>query len=420
LKVTVPAIDSIDAMTVLDSRGFPTIRVTVSLSDGSVGKATAPSGASTGSHESVELRDRDPAFGGRGVRRAIGNVVNTIAPALRGKPVMSLQDIDEMMVSLDGTPDRSNLGANALVAVSMAVARAAAQSANAPLWYYLRSGGPGKPVPMFNVLNGGVHAKGGLRVQECMIVPGGFGSLFERIRCGAEVYASLRNCFDERNMLTAVGDEGGFVFRQGRIETALDLLVTAIKQAGYEPGAEVTIAIDAAANNLRNEDGSYTFDQDVALDVNGAIAWWGRLIDDFPITLLEDPLGEDDWDGWQALTKELGGRVGIIGDDIFVTNPEIIAKAVSENVANAALLKPNQIGTVSETIRAAQVARAGNYRLVVSHRSGETCDTFISDLAVALGAEFIKTGAPARGERTEKYNRLLEIEAELGRWGLSD
>jgi enolase len=410
-----PAIDSIDAMMVLDSRGFPTIRVMVTLSDGSVGTANAPSGASTGKHESVELRDGGTAFQGRGVLHAIARVATVIAPALRGRHGISLGDVDESLIALDGTSNRANLGANTMVAVSMAFARAAAKSSREPLWRYCMGAGhgPAKPVPMFNVINGGVHAKGGLRVQECMIVPDGFDTLYERIQCGAEIYASLRACFERVNMSTAVGDEGGFVFRGATLDAALDILLTAIEQAGYDAGAGVTIGIDAAANSLKNEDGTYTLEGDVVLDGHATIDRWAALVDSYPISLLEDPLDEDDWEHWRLLTQRLGGKVAIIGDDIFVSNAERIARAVREGVANTVLLKPNQIGTVSETLQAAESARTGGYQIVVSHRSGETCDSFISDLAVGMGAEYIKSGAPARGERTEKYNRLLEIEDEL-------
>lgn len=409
------AIDAIDATMVLDSRGFPTVRMTVTLSDGSVGTATAPSGASTGKHESIELRDGEPAFQGRGVQRAIKGVASVVGPALHGRHGMSLGDVDEALIALDGTPNRAKLGANAMVAVSMAFARAAATSLREPLWRYcMKAGsGPSKPIPMFNVINGGVHAKGGLRVQECMIVPDGFDTLYERIRCGAEIYASLRTCFERAKMTTAVGDEGGFVFRGAMLDAALDMLLTAIEQAGYKAGTDVTIGIDAAANNLKNEDGTYTLEQGRFLDVDAAIDRWAALVEHYPISLLEDPLDEDDWKGWQRLTQRLGGKVTIIGDDIFVTNAQRIAQAIRDGVANAALLKPNQIGTISEVLQAAQTARIGEYHIVVSHRSGETCDAFISDLAVGLGAHYIKAGAPARGERTEKYNRLLEIEREL-------
>jgi enolase len=405
-------ISKLDAMMVLDSRGVPTIRVFVSLSDGSFGVATAPSGASTGKQEAVELRDGGTAFQGRGVDRPIENVREKIAPMLLGVAPFDLAEIDRAMIDLDGTPNRSNLGANAMVAVSMAVARAAAASQKCPLWRFLAVERPAAPIPLFNVINGGAHAAGGLCIQECMIVPHGLQSTYDRIRCGADIYAALRRRFADHGLPTSVGDEGGFVFRGGGVEGALSLLESAIEDAGFRPGVDASIAIDAAANGFRNADGSYSPEGQPALSSAQFCDWWRSLVQAHPIVLLEDPLAEDDIIGWKRITEDLGDRITIVGDDIFVTDAERIARAARTGIANAALLKPNQIGTVSETIAAWRTAHDSGFRTVVSHRSGETCDSFIADLAVALGAEYLKAGAPARGERTEKYNRLLEIERE--------
>lgn len=405
-------IEKIDALMVLDSRGRPTVRVLVQLSDGSAAAATAPSGASTGSKERAELRDGAREFHGRGVDRAIENVRRKIAPLLYGTSPFELANVDHAMIDLDGTPDRSNLGANAMVAVSMAVARAAAVSQKRPLWRFLSVCRPGHPIPLFNVINGGAHAAGGLRIQECMIVPHGLSTAYGRIRCGAEVYDSLRRRFSDRGLPTSVGDEGGFVYRGGGLEDALSLLKKAIEDAGYQPGIDASIAIDAAANGFYNADGTYTPEEELQLSSDQLCDWWRSLVQAHPIVLLEDPLAEDDIRGWQRITEDLGDRITIVGDDVFVTEAERIANAVRLGVGNAALLKPNQIGTVSETIAAWDAANEGGFGTVVSHRSGESCDSFISDLAVALGVDYLKAGAPARGERTEKYNRLLEIERE--------
>jgi enolase len=405
-------VERIDALTVLDSRGAPTIRVIVRLSDGSIAAATAPSGASTGKNERAELRDGGKQFHGRGVEHAIANIRTKIAPLLYGTRPYELANVDQAMIDLDGTPDRSHLGANAMVAVSMAVARAAAASQKRPLWRYLSVGRPGTPIPLFNVINGGAHASGGLRIQECMIVPHGLRSTSDCIRCGAEVYTCLRTRFTERHLSTSVGDEGGFVYSGAGVEEALVLLTKAVEDAGYRPGIDASIAIDAAANGFYNGDGTYSPDAHLRLSSDEFCDWWRSLVQEHPIVLLEDPLAEDDIRGWQRITEDLGDRITIVGDDVFVTDAQRIANAVRVGVGNAALLKPNQIGTVSETIAAWDVANEGGFKTVVSHRSGETCDAFITDLAVALGADFLKAGAPARGERTEKYNRLLEIERE--------
>lgn len=411
-------IDHIDAWSVLDSRGRPTVRVQVGLSDGATFVATSPAGASKGAHEAQELRDGGARYGGLGVELAVSFVQHELRAALVGEDPRAQAQIDGLMVDLDGTPDRSRLGANAIVALSMAVARAGAHAAELPLWLYLASRAPEPrsirlPIPLMNVLNGGLHASGGLMLQECMIVPHGQPSIAERIRCGAEVYAQLRSILDKAGLSTALGDEGGFVF-DGDPEPALHVLSRAITDAGYRVPEDVSLAIDAAADNLVDPEGRYTPARGVALDKDGMVAWWVDLCARHPISLLEDPLAEDDWPTWTTLTTDLGtDGMTIVGDDIFVTNAETIAKGAAAGVGNAVLLKVNQVGTVSETIAAARVAREHGYKLVVSHRSGETCDTFIADLAVALGAEYIKAGAPARSERTEKYNRLIEIERAM-------
>ena len=403
----------IEAMMILDSRGTPTIRATTRLSDGSIGIASAPSGKSTGKSEKVELRDGGVPFGGRGVRKAVENISGPIAGCLSGHSVADLAALDRALVDLDGTDDRSNLGANAMVAVSMSVWRAAARSRREPLWRTLAQHDTvAYPLPLFNVVNGGAHAPGGLRLQELMLVPHGLKTLGERIRCGAEVYDALRSCFADEGLATSVGDEGGFVYTGKYIFDTIALLLRAIERAGYTVAEQVSLAIDAAANGFRNADGTYSPEVGTTLSNEQMCAWWVELVDSAPIVMLEDPLEEDDLEGWRLLTHLLGNRVTIVGDDVFVTDAARIRRAVREGIANAALLKPNQIGTVSETIDAWRAARAGDYRTVVSHRSGETCDAFISDLAIGLGSEYLKAGAPARAERVEKYNRLLEIERE--------
>ena len=409
-----PVIVSLDAFSVLDSRGAPTIRVTTQLSDGSSGVATAPSGKSTGRSEKAELRDGGPPFFGLGIEGAAAGVRGPIAERLAGLPTSDPASIDRVLIALDGTNGRTRLGANAMVAVSMSVWRAAAQARDEPLWRLLAQGDVvDTPIPLFNVVNGGAHAPGGLRLQEFMLVPHGFSSANERVRCGAEIYAALRMCFADALLSTAVGDEGGFVFTGGRVAEANAMLCSAVERAGYKIGSQVSLAIDAAANGFRNPDGTYSPEPGLTLTTEQMCMWWRELVDAAPLVMLEDPLAEEDLDGWQLLTKLLGERVTIVGDDIFVTDAERIRFAACNGIANAALLKPNQIGTVGETIDAWRAAREAGYSTVVSHRSGETVDTFISDLAVGLGSEYLKAGAPARGERVEKYNRLLEIEREL-------
>ena len=414
----------LSALEILDSRGRPTLAVTVTLGDGTTARAGVPSGASTGSREAVELRDGDKTrYEGRGVLRAATNVNVEIVGLLRGDSWASLAEADQAMISLDGTPNKSRLGANATVGVSMALARALAASANVPLWQWLAPDGvaPSLPVPHFNVLNGGVHAPNDLDFQEFMIAPLGAPSMTEAVRAGAEVYAALRRELTGRKLSTGLGDEGGFAPEISEPEEALRLLVQAIRDAGYAPGREgISIALDLAASEFRQPDGRYKVAGDL-LDSRQLIDRLAAITGQFPVHLIEDGLGEDDDDGWIALTARLGGRVELVGDDNFCTNPAIIASAINRGIANASLIKLNQIGTVTETLEAMRICRDAGYRQFVSHRSGETEDTFIADLAVGTGCGHLKSGAPARGERTAKYNRLIEIAATAPglRYGMS-
>ncbi|PPQ35304.1 phosphopyruvate hydratase [Rhodopila globiformis] len=406
------------AMEILDSRGNPTVRVFVGLDDGTLAQASVPSGASTGEHEALELRDGDKArFGGKGVARAVANVMDVIAPALLGRDPSRQAEIDQDMRALDGTPDKSKLGANAMLGVSMAVARAAAQVAGLPLFAYL--GGPGAcrlPVPMMNVINGGKHADNSIDFQEFMLVPHGAPSFREALRYGAETYHALKGVLSHRGLSTAVGDEGGFAPDLDSNEAACELIVEAIQAAGLKPGEQVAIALDPAASSFAGN-GGYDLSKSggghkTSAQMTDLYAQWIRS---YPIVSLEDGLAEDDWAGFTAHTAALGDKVQIVGDDIFVTNTAFIRRGIAERCANAVLIKLNQIGTVTETIEAIDLCREAGWRYVVSHRSGETEDSFIADFAVAMGGGQIKTGAPCRGERVAKYNRLLEIEHELGR-----
>jgi enolase len=412
----------LSALEILDSRGRPTLAVTVTLADGTSARAGVPSGASTGSREAVELRDGDKArYEGRGVLTAVANVSGEIAGLLRGRAWDSLAQADQAMIALDGTANKSRLGANATVGTSMALARALAASAKTPLWQWLVPEGvtPSLPVPHFNVLNGGVHAPNDLDFQEFMIAPLGAPSMAEAVRAGAEVYAALRRELANRKLSTGLGDEGGFAPEISEPEEVLRLLVQAIGDAGYTTGAEgVSIALDPAASEFRQPDGHYRVAGEL-LDSAQLIDRLEAIARQFPVHLIEDGLGEDDDDGWIALTQRLGGRVELVGDDNFCTNPAIIASAIERGIANASLIKLNQIGTVTETLQAMAVCRQAGYRQFVSHRSGETEDSFIADLAVGTGCGHLKSGAPARGERTAKYNRLLEIAATSGlRYGM--
>jgi enolase len=416
------AVADLSALEILDSRGRPTLAVTVTLADGTSARAGVPSGASTGSREAVELRDGDKSrYEGRGVLTAVANVNGEIADLLRDRAWDSLAEADQAMIALDGTANKSRLGANATVGTSMALARALAASARTPLWQWLAPEGvaPSLPVPHFNVLNGGVHAPNDLDFQEFMIAPLGAPSMAEAVRAGADVYSALRRELASRKLSTGLGDEGGFAPEISEPEEVLRLLVQAIGDAGYTTGADgVSIALDPAASEFRQPDGRYRVAGEL-LDSAELIDRLAAIARQFPVHLIEDGLGEDDDDGWIALTARLGGTVELVGDDIFCTNPAIIASAIERGIANAALIKLNQIGTVTETLQAMAVCRDAGYRQFVSHRSGETEDSFIADLAVGTGCGHLKSGAPARGERTAKYNRLLEIAAASGpRYGM--
>jgi len=409
-------IERIHAREILDSRAFPTVEATVSLAGGASGTAAVPSGASTGEREAVELRDGDPKrYAGKGVRTAVGHVNKAIASALKGMDADQAA-VDAKLIALDGTANKGNLGANALLAVSLATARAIAADAKQPLYRSLGGAGATRlPVPLMNVINGGRHADNPLDFQEFMIVPHGAPSFPEAVRQGVEVYHALRGLLGKRKLTTAVGDEGGFAPSLSSHEEALDLLVAAIEGAGLRPGADVAIALDVAASELADQ-GGYVMrkagGKRLAVDqmIELLAGWCTR----YPIVSIEDGLGENDWDGWKKLTARLGKTVQLVGDDVFVTNEAILRRGIAEGVANAILIKVNQIGTVTETLAAMRCAAQAGYRSIVSHRSGETEDAFIADLAVATGAGQIKTGAPARSERTAKYNRLLVIAEELG------
>jgi enolase len=407
-------IESVHARQILDSRGDPTVEVDVRLDDGSSGRAAVPSGASTGKHEALELRDGDEAaFGGRGVLRAVANVNGPVAKALAGSDALDQRDVDRILIDLDGTADKSGLGANAMLGSSLAVARAAADASGQPLWRYL--GGPNAhvlPTPMLNVINGGAHADNELELQEFMLMPVGAASYSEALRWGSECFHSLRSLLRERGLPTAVGDEGGFAPPLATAVEALELLVEAVERAGRDLGSEVALAMDPAMSECYR-DGAYQL-EGAARSADDMIGFWADLLDRFPIVSLEDPLAEDDWEGWARLTAELGGRVQLVGDDIFVTNTERLERGLRESVANAILVKVNQIGTLTETLDVIELAARNGNGVVVSHRSGETEDSTIADLAVATDAGQIKAGAPSRGERTAKFNQLLRIEEALG------
>ena len=407
-------IESVHARQILDSRGNPTVEVDLWLDDGSFGRAAVPSGASTGEHEALELRDGDAThFGGKGVLTAVTNVNGPIAEALVGLDAFDQRDVDRAMIDLDGTADKSALGANAVLGASMAAARAAADSSGQPLWRYL--GGPNAhilPTPMMNVINGGAHTDTKLELQEFMIMPIGAASYSEALRWGSECFHALKSILHDKGLATDVGDEGGFAPELDSAAEALDVLVEAIEKAGLSPGTEMALAMDPATSEIFH-DGTYQLEGS-ARTSEDMIAFWTDLLDRYPIVSLEDGLAEDDWAGWAQLTESLGEHVQLVGDDIFVTNPERLERGLSEGVANSILIKVNQIGSLTETLDVIDLARRNGYSSVVSHRSGETEDTFIADLAVAMNAGQIKAGAPSRGERTAKYNRLLRIEEELG------
>ena len=403
------------AREILDSRGNPTVEADVILDGGEIGRAAVPSGASTGKREALELRDADPGrFDGRGVRRAIANIERKIRPVLTGADVADQHLIDATMRDLDGTENKANLGANAILAVSLACAKAAARAAGQPLYRYL--GGPGPyrmPVPMMNIVNGGAHADNNIDLQEFMIVPTGVANVHEAVRCGAEVFHSLKAVLSERGLATTVGDEGGFAPNLASNKEAIEVILTAIVKAGYSAGGDVHLALDVASSELYR-DGEYHLDSEgTSFDsatFAGVLADW---TEQYPIVSIEDGMAEDDWEGWRLLTERIGGTVQLVGDDLFVTNPEIIARGIAEGVANSVLVKANQIGTLTETLEAIEVARSAGYTVVISHRSGETEDTTIADLAVATGAGQIKTGSISRSDRVAKYNRLIRIEESL-------
>jgi enolase len=413
----VSAITAIYAREILDSRGFPTVEVEVQLDSGAWGRAASPSGASTGKREAIELRDGDSArYRGKGVQQAVRNVEETIAPEIEGMEATEQVAVDQTLLELDGTPNKSSLGANAILAVSLAVARAAADDVGLPLYAYL--GGPGGrllPVPLLNVLNGGAHADNGLDIQEFMLVPAGADNFSGALRMGVECFHALKDILKADGLATGVGDEGGFAPALGSNTAALDLFMKAIERAGYRPGEDVFIALDVAASEFAEAGGRYRLSQDKAVrSADEMIAFYESLCDRYPIVSIEDGLGEDDWAGWGALTRRLGNRIQLVGDDLFVTNPAIIQQGIKNAIANAVLVKVNQVGTLTETMEAIELAKRAGYGTVISHRSGETEDTFVADLAVAVNAGQIKTGSVARSERTAKYNQLLRIEEELG------
>ncbi|MGH2710586.1 MAG: phosphopyruvate hydratase [Actinomycetota bacterium] len=409
-----PAISSLRAREILDSRGNPTVEVDVRLDDGSFGRAAVPSGASTGKHEALELRDGDDKrYGGKGVLTACREVEDVIAPELAGVDALDQRDIDRRMLELDGTLDKSKLGANALLGVSLAAAHAAAASLGVPLYRYL--GGPSAhllPVPMLNVINGGAHADNSIDIQEFMLVPLGAASFSEALRWGAETFHALGKDLKSKGLATDVGDEGGYAPDLTGAAGALEAMVRAIEDAGLEPGADVALGLDVAASELY-EDGSYKL-EGTDRDATAMASYYEELLGSFPLVSIEDPLAEDDWEGWTAVTAAIGDEVQLVGDDLFVTNPDRLARGIKDKAANAILIKVNQIGTLTETLDVMTTAAEAGFGRVISHRSGETEDTTISDLAVATGAAQMKSGAPSRGERTAKYNRLLRIEEELG------
>jgi enolase len=408
-------ISAIHARQILDSRGNPTVEVEVELDSGASGRAAVPSGASTGEFEATELRDGGEAWGGKGVTKAVANVNDAIAKALEGARVTDQSAIDRTLIELDGTPNKSRLGANAILGASLAVARAAAADAGEPLYRFL--GGADAhvlPVPMMNVLNGGAHADNAVDFQEFMVVPAGAASFSEALRTGTEVFHALKRTLHDRGLSTAVGDEGGFAPDLDSNEAALEALVAGIEAAGYAPGDDVLIALDPATSEIfRN--GAYVLEHEGrSLDAGELVDYWEGIVDRYPVVSIEDGMDEEDWDGWRLLTERLGEREQLVGDDLFVTSPERLRRGIADGVANSILVKVNQIGTLTETLETVETARDAGYTAVISHRSGETEDTTIADLAVATGAGQIKTGAPSRSDRVAKYNQLLRIEEELG------
>ncbi|MCZ8377676.1 phosphopyruvate hydratase [Mycobacterium sp. CPCC 205372] len=409
-----PIIEQVGAREILDSRGNPTVEVEIVLDDGSFARAAVPSGASTGEHEAVELRDGGSRYGGKGVQKAVEAVLDEIGPTVITMSADDQRLIDQALLDLDGTPDKSRLGANAILGVSLAVAKAASTAAELPLFRYI--GGPNAhilPVPMMNIVNGGAHADTGVDVQEFMVAPIGAASFKESLRWGAEVYHSLKSVLKKQGLSTGLGDEGGFAPDVPGTKAALDLISSAIEGAGFKLGSEIALALDVAATEFYTAGTGYAFEKETRTAEQMA-QFYGELLDSYPLVSIEDPLSEDDWDGWVALTTEIGDRVQIVGDDLFVTNPERLEEGIDRGAANALLVKVNQIGTLTETLDAVALAHNSGYRTMMSHRSGETEDTTIADLAVAVGSGQIKTGAPARSERVAKYNQLLRIEEILG------
>ncbi len=407
-------IEQITAREILDSRGNPTVEVEVGLEDGTWARAAVPSGASTGEHEAVELRDGDKRYGGKGVLKAVEGVNKQIAAELKGYDVIEQRRIDQILLDLDGTPDKSRLGANALLGVSLAVARAAAESTGLELFRYL--GGPNArvlPVPMMNILNGGAHADTGVDVQEFMVAPIGAPTFKESLRWGTEVYHSLKSVLKSKGLSTGLGDEGGFAPDVAGTKEALDIISQAIDKTGLKLGSDVVLALDVAATEFHTKGQGYRFEGSVRTAAEMS-AFYADLLTQYPLVSIEDPLDEDDWEGWVSLTSEIGDKVQLVGDDLFVTNPERLLEGINKGAANALLVKVNQIGTLTETLDAVDLAHRSGYMTMMSHRSGETEDTTIADLAVAVGSGQIKTGAPARSERVAKYNQLLRIEDMLG------
>ncbi|GGG16680.1 enolase [Rhodococcoides trifolii] len=407
-------IEQVGAREILDSRGNPTVEVEVALEDGTFARAAVPSGASTGEHEAVELRDGGDRYGGKGVEKAVEAVLGELAPAVIGIDASDQRSVDQALLDADGTPDKSRLGANALLGVSLAVAKAAADSAGLDLFRYI--GGPNAhilPVPMMNIINGGAHADSGVDVQEFMIAPIGAPTFKEALRWGAEVYHSLKSVLKAKGLSTGLGDEGGFAPDIAGTKAALELISEAITKAGYEVGTQIGLALDVAATEFYTAGTGYAFEGSTRT-AEEMSAFYAEILNDHPLVSIEDPLDENDWEGWVSLTEAIGDRVQIVGDDLFVTNPERLEKGIMEGAANALLVKVNQIGTLTETLDAVDLAHRNGYRTMMSHRSGETEDVTIADLAVAVGSGQIKTGAPARSERVAKYNQLLRIEEALG------
>lgn len=407
-------IEQVGAREILDSRGNPTVEVEIALDDGTLTRAAVPSGASTGEHEAVELRDGGDRYGGKGVQKAVEGVLDEIAPAVIGLDAVEQRTVDQVLLDLDGTPDKSRLGANALLGVSLAVARAAAESSGLELFRYL--GGPNAhvlPVPMMNILNGGAHADTGVDVQEFMVAPIGAPTFKESLRWGTEVYHALKSVLKGKGLATGLGDEGGFAPDVAGTREALDLISSAIAKTGLKLGTDVALALDVAATEFYTAGSGYKFEGTVRSAAEMA-EFYAELLTAYPLVSIEDPLSEDDWDGWVALTDQIGDKVQLVGDDLFVTNPERLEDGIAKGAANALLVKVNQIGTLTETLDAVELAHRNGYKTMMSHRSGETEDTTIADLAVAVGSGQIKTGAPARSERVAKYNQLLRIEDALG------